>query len=171
MTGSSSPSEQPQAKRSLKDRAAREFCRVWLAGRAPRAPGTCGSAVAAILAPWCFLPLPLGLRLALLAVLFVVGAMAADRVERMLGKKDPGEVVIDEVLGQWICYLPFTVLSFWGLAAGFVLFRIFDIAKPWPVKAAETLVPGGYGVMLDDVVAGAYAMACLFILSSFLSGL
>ncbi|MGE4297852.1 MAG: phosphatidylglycerophosphatase A [Desulfovibrionaceae bacterium] len=148
-------------RNSLVDRAALQVSRVWPAGLSPVGPGTCGSAVAAVLAPWCFMPLSLGGRVAVLAVLFAVGGVAAGRAEAVLGRKDPGEVVIDEVLGQWCAYLPFAVLSPWWLAAGFVLFRLFDIAKPWPVRASENWLPGGFGIMIDDVVAGGYAMGAL----------
>ena len=148
-------------KTGFVDRVALQFSRVWPAGLSPVGPGTCGSAVATALAPWCFMPLPPGGRVAVLAVLFVVGGVASGRAERLLGRKDPGEVVIDEVLGQWLAYLPFAVLSPWWLVVGFALFRLFDIAKPWPVRSSENWLPGGFGIMIDDAVAGCYAMISL----------
>lgn len=126
-------------------------------GRLPRAPGTWGSAAAALAAPLIFLPLPVWLRLAVLAVLFAAGSRACAGAERALGVKDPGVVVIDEVLGQWVT---FTVLLDWtwaSLAAGFLLFRLFDIAKPWPVRRAESWWDKGASVMVDDLLAGVYA--------------
>ncbi|MBG0776834.1 MAG: phosphatidylglycerophosphatase A [Desulfovibrionaceae bacterium] len=144
------------------DRLALAVARVWPAGLSPVMPGTCGSIVAALLAPFVFLPLPFFGRVALLALLFWLGGVAATRAERVLGRKDPGEVVVDEVLGQWLAYLPLAAsASAAQLAAGLVLFRVFDIAKPWPVRASEDWLAAGYGVMIDDVVAGLYALAAL----------
>lgn len=134
-------------------------------GKVGRGPGTAGSAVAVALAPALFFPHPLWLRLAILAGVFVVGGLAAGRAEKLLGAKDPGSVVIDELAGQWLVFAPFAAWNWWLLCAGFVLFRIFDIAKPWPVKASESWLPGGFGVMVDDLVAGALALVCLWLTS------
>lgn len=133
-------------------------------GRLPVAPGTFGSAAAVVLAPFVLLPLPLPWRVAVLAALFYVGAQAAGRAERLLGQKDPGQVVIDEVLGQWLTLLPLAGPDLPELAAGFVLFRLFDITKPPPIHASERWLPGGYGVMIDDVLAGVYAGVALVVL-------
>jgi phosphatidylglycerophosphatase A len=86
---------------------------------------------------------------------FAPGALAASRVARDTGKKDPGLVVVDEVVGMWVTLvgLPFGAVT---AAAGFVLFRIMDVAKPWPARDLEEL-PGGWGIMADDVAAGIYA--------------
>ena len=132
-------------------------------GKLPRAPGTWGSAVAVLLAPVLFLPLPGLWRVTVLAAVFVGGALAATRAERLLGTKDPGCVVIDEVLGQWITLLPLAAPTTFELVAGFVFFRAFDILKPQPVKASEHWLPDGYGVMIDDALAGLYACLCLLI--------
>ena len=139
-----------------------ELSHLWLAGRSPVAPGTCGSAVAAVAAPFLFMPLPYWARACVLALLLPLGAWAAGCGEKVLGKKDPGGVVVDELAGQWLTYAPFAALSWWGILAGFILFRVFDIAKPWPVKRAETWLPGGWGVMIDDYVAGVFGMICLW---------
>lgn len=136
------------------------FSRIIVAGLSPVMPGTCGSAVAAVLAPFIFMPLTYPARAAVLALIFIIGSLAATRVEKLLGQSDPGQVVIDELLGQWLAYLPFSVLAPWEYAVGFVFFRIFDIFKPWPVKALERL-PAGWGIMADDAAAGVYAMICL----------
>lgn len=133
-------------------------------GRVAKGPGTAGSLVAVLLAPVLFLPLGPEGRLAAAVALFVVGGLAAGRAERVLGRKDPGSVVIDEVLGQWLTFLPFLELPLWQLAAGFGLFRLFDIAKPWPVRNSENWLPDGFGIMLDDVLAGVYACGCLAVL-------
>lgn len=137
------------------------FCRLGVAGLAPKAPGTWGSALAAVLAPLYFLPLPMVGRILVLAVIFLLGSVAATRVERLLKCKDPSQVVVDELLGMWITLLPFAQVSLAMLVAGFALFRLFDIWKPWPVGASEYWMRDGYGVMLDDVVAGIMAMLCL----------
>ncbi|MBQ3059284.1 MAG: phosphatidylglycerophosphatase A [Desulfovibrio sp.] len=137
------------------------FCRLGIAGLAPRAPGTWGTAMAALLAPWLFLPLAFGERLLTLSMVFILGALAATRAEKLLGRKDPGQVVIDELLGLWLALLPFATADLWLMTAAFILFRIFDIAKPWPVRASENWLPAGFGVMLDDALAGLWAMLCL----------
>ena len=122
------------------------------------APGTAGSLVGLVL----FLPLvgrPWVVQLAATSVVTVVGALAADRVAKLLGRKDPGLVVVDEVAGQWITFvsLPFTPVI---ALAGFVLFRAMDVVKPWPARSLERL-PGGLGIMADDVAAGIYAQLIL----------
>ena len=101
---------------------------------------------------------------ALLLLLFVLGALAATRAEKLLGRKDPGEVVIDELVGVWLVLLPFATPGVWLVVAAFVFFRIFDIAKPWPVRASENWLPDGFGVMLDDVLAGLWALLCVGVL-------
>lgn len=145
----------------LLDRAALHFATVGPFGLLPKAPGTWGSLAGVIAAPFVFLPLDVPLRIGLMLFVFVVGGLAADRAEELMQRKDPGCVVIDEVLGQWATYLFLPDPSVWMLVLGFVLFRIFDIAKPWPVKASEMMLPGGFGVMIDDVVAAVYAGAIL----------
>ncbi|MGX7948794.1 phosphatidylglycerophosphatase A family protein [Oleidesulfovibrio alaskensis] len=145
-------------QRSFMDRTALFVARGLGAGLFPVAPGTCGTALGALLAPWLFLPLSFPARLVVVILVFMLGCWAADRAEHLLGRKDPGEVVIDEIFGLWLCLLPFAQVSTQGLVWAFVLFRIFDIAKPWPVRQAESWLPGGGGVMIDDGVAGLWAM-------------
>ncbi|MDP6345049.1 MAG: phosphatidylglycerophosphatase A [Alphaproteobacteria bacterium] len=91
---------------------------------------------------------------------FAVGCWAADRYERADGGKDPGAVVIDEVAGQWLVLIPAPLDPLYYLA-GFALFRLFDIFKPWPANWAERRFAGGLGIMLDDVFAAAYGFAAL----------
>lgn len=129
-------------------------------GRIPRAPGTWGS-VAALpcawpLAYWGGWP---ALLVGALAI-FLVGWWAAEQYERQSGRHDPKEVVIDEVAGQWLALLP-AGLDPVSMLAAFILFRLFDILKPWPVSWAEGL-PGGLGVMADDMLAGILAALLLF---------
>lgn len=133
-------------------------------GLSPVAPGTAGSAAAVLL--WLGLrELPWPGVLALIALVFVLGVWASSQAIARLHLGDPGAVVIDEFVGQWIALLPLLFLPHgWPwLIAGFALFRLFDIAKPWPVAWADRHVDGGLGVMLDDVLAGMYAAAALLL--------
>ena len=95
-------------------------------------------------------------------VVTLVGAWAAHVAEAALGEKDPGAIVIDEVAGMTlsVLLLPFTLPV---LLVGFVLFRIFDVVKPFPAGRAQAL-RGGFGVMVDDLIAGLYALIVLFVL-------
>lgn len=146
---------------TFKDECILAFCRLGVAGLAPKAPGTWGTAVACILAPFLFLPLNIYWRSIVLIALFVLGGLAATRAEQILHQKDPGQVVIDELVGVWLTMLPFAKAGFWLILASFVCFRVFDIAKPWPIKTSENWLPDGFGVMIDDVLAGIYAMICV----------
>jgi len=132
------------------------------AGYGKPGPGTWGSVAALLLwAAFAFTlhPSTLTLTLALLigiAVAIVLGVPAATIVERESGRTDPGFVVIDEVIGQWIALLGSPADWRHGLIA-LVLFRLFDITKPFPVRRLERL-PGGWGIVFDDVAAGLYAL-------------
>ena len=128
-------------------------------GLSPVAPGTFGSAAA--LLPWLLLrQLPLWGILAITAAVFVVGVWASQRTVDRLSLSDPGCVVIDEFVGQWLA-LAFAPPGWMWMLAGFALFRLFDVWKPWPVSWADRNVHGGLGVMLDDAIAGAMAAAVL----------
>ena len=151
------------------DRAILHFARLDPSGLSPKAPGTAGSFFSVLLAPFLFLPFSLPVRLAMLAIVFVLGALAATRAEVILGRKDPGCIVIDELVGQWIAMLflgAFSAESTWRdavfLLVPFAFFRLFDIWKPWPVHASESWLPAGWGIMIDDVFAGLWALACTF---------
>lgn len=146
------------------DRLALTVSTLGPAGRMPKAPGTWGSLAAAVTAPAFFLPLPLWARIMVLLVLFPAGSWCASRAERILGGKDPGCVVIDELWGQWITLLLLPAEAWPWIVPAFALFRLFDIAKPWPVKASECWLPGGQGIMIDDGFAGLYALLCLTVL-------
>lgn len=139
------------------------FCRLGVAGLSPIMPGTCGTLFAALVAPVLFLPLPFALRAVWLAVLFWLGGLAATRAERILGSTDPGQVVIDELVGLWIVLLPYAEPTWQQAIAAVVLFRFFDMVKPWPVYLSEHWLPGGFGIMIDDVVAGLMALGCMVI--------
>lgn len=133
-------------------------------GHLPKAPGTWGSLVALLLAPWLFIPFSLTLKIIILSVLFIIGSRACTAAEKNFGRKDPGQAIIDEVLGQWTTFLFISSASIFMLALGFFLFRLFDISKPFPIRQSETWLPGGYSVMLDDLIAGIYALAAFTLL-------
>lgn len=128
-------------------------------GLLPKAPGTFGS-LAALLPWWGLSQLPLWAYLAFTAAAFVLGVALSERLTRGPAAKDPGWIVIDEWVGLWLalCLLPEGWV--WVLA-GFALFRLFDILKPWPVGWADRRLRGGLGVMVDDVLAGLLALCCL----------
>ena len=132
------------------------------AGYGKPGPGTWGAVAAVLLwASFAFLlhPSTLTITLALtigIVVATVLGVPAATIVERESGRTDPGFVVVDEVIGQWIALLGSPADWRHGLIA-LVLFRIFDITKPFPVRRLERL-PGGWGIVFDDVAAGLYAL-------------
>lgn len=130
-------------------------------GRFRPAPGSWGSAAAVLVAVGLVQLGGWTLEIAALIVC-VLGVRAADIYDRETGSKDASDIVIDEVAGQWITLLVVPFDWRWWIAA-FVAFRLFDILKPGPVRLAERL-PGGYGVMADDIVAGALAAACLLAL-------
>jgi phosphatidylglycerophosphatase A len=139
----------------------------------PKAPGTFGSALAIPIFV-LFSPLSFGLQIVTWLGLLGVGIWAAEIAGQAFGVEDDGRIVIDEVVGQWLAYLPLVPLGFvvapgnWStpaslilLVTGFVAFRCFDIAKPGPVGRAERHYHGGVGVMMDDVIAGAFAAVVL----------
>lgn len=137
------------------------------AGFSPRAPGTVGSLAA--LLPWWFLlrDLPMPAYLAVLAASFALGVWAARWVIRRTGIQDPGLVVWDEYVGMWIALAAAPAGWAWMLVA-FAAFRLFDIAKPWPVGWADRALHGGFGAMADDALAGLYALGVVQALAFFL---
>jgi len=177
----------PPSRRTLGDYAALGVATCGV-GFMPVAPGTWGSAVGVLVylgLGWVFdlalrrggargLPAPddapqVAFTTALLLVIIGVslaGTWAATRCEKLLKRKDPGAVVVDEVAGQLITFLfvPFGKWA-WTTAAGFLAFRLFDIWKPYPINRLEAL-PSGLGVMADDVLAGAYAATLLSLLTT-----
>ena len=169
---------------SAKPRTASDYFALAIAtcgvGYLPIAPGTWGSLVGVglylvvrfltyrfvrlsagpnslmLFSPWSIF---LALELILITLITLVGIWAGTRVEKLSGKKDPGKVVIDEVAGQLIALLPIAPKmdpGWLSIIAAFLLFRLFDIVKPYPARRFEML-ESGLGIMSDDVVAGAYA--------------
>lgn len=133
-------------------------------GLARHASGTWGS-LAALPFAWALAVLggPFALPLAT-AVVYLAGVWAAEHVCRC-GEEDSSAIVIDEVAGQWLAVLP-ALLDPALFAVGFVAFRLFDIVKPWPASWIDRNLGGGSGVMLDDVVAGLYAAAVVWLAAS-----
>jgi len=129
----------------------------------PKAPGTIGSlagiATAALFHWWGAGRFTL---LMIAIVVFPVAVWASSAAARALGRKDPGQVVIDEVLGQWVTLLGAAIWTWQTYLAAFLLFRLFDIWKPPPVRQAEAL-PEGLGIVADDVLAGIYGALILYI--------
>ena len=128
-------------------------------GYAPFAPGTFGSLVGLPLA-WTLQHLPLWGRCVAAALCFVVGIPICAAGARLLGLKDPGAVVVDEIAAFAVVFL-LTPVNLLAAALGFALFRLFDIIKPWPARRLEEL-PGGLGIMADDFAAAVYSAAVLW---------
>ncbi len=141
----------------MKIRLAEILATVFYLGRIPGAPGTWGS-IAAVLV-WLILPeqmLSVFIFSGILIFLAVIGIWVSQLVESASGTTDPSEIIIDEWVGQWIALLalPQTWIS---AVIALIFFRIFDIAKPWPINNLQKL-PGGWGIMVDDIVAGIFAL-------------
>ena len=152
----------PTARRGWLTAAAQALATGFGSGYSPIAPGTAGSAVGLLL----FVPLsrlPPLLQLAVTLVVFAAGVLASTHVARLVGRKDPGIVVIDEVVGVWVSllFLPFTPAV--ALLA-FLLFRLLDMLKPYPARQFEAL-PDGLGIMADDVMAAVYVNLVLRVIA------
>ncbi len=128
------------------------------AGYAPKAPGTFGSAVGLLL--WLMLPHVLWIQLAVILGVAVVGSWSGTVAEEHFKRSDPGEVVVDEVAGMMVTLVLNSAGGFGWMLVAFLLFRAFDIVKPFPVRHFERL-PGGIGIMADDLMAGVYANLAL----------
>lgn len=147
----------------MKKNSARLIATWFGCGYAPKVPGTAGSAAAVAIAvlvrlAWAWPPYAFAI---LAAALFLPGIWAAGVVARESGRKDPQFVVVDEVIGQWIAIAGAAAINWKTCLAAFVLFRLFDIWKPFPVRNLEAL-RGGVGIVMDDVMAGIYAALVLF---------
>ena len=141
------------------DRVAVLIATVFGVGRAPLAPGTVASLVTvAILA---FVPFSRAGLVVFFLVVVVVGTWAAHAAERVIGGKDPGAIVIDEVAGMTLSVVIFP-LTTEVLMVGLALFRAFDVWKPPPARESQR-IGGGVGVMIDDLIAGLYALALIAI--------
>ena len=163
------PRERRRAIREVR-RALAWLLATWFGcGKSPQAPGTVGSLAALLpviamvtygVAEWRWVVI------ALLAVFTLPGIWAAGAYARHRGRKDPGDVVVDEVLGQWVTIAFATQLNWAGIGIAFLLFRLFDIVKPPPVRQAESL-PGGLGIVADDLAAGILAGLVFYVAGCF----
>jgi phosphatidylglycerophosphatase A len=174
-----------QPKRTLSNYLALAFA-TWGVGYIPGAPGTFGSIVGVgiyLLVQWASVQVfalasargwsleslesfRLTFMLLLIAALTLIGIWAASRTEKLLERKDPGVVVVDEVAGQLIAFLFLPLnAAWWAIIAGFIAFRLFDIWKPYPIRRLESL-ESGLGIMADDVLAGVYAAILMSLLVS-----
>jgi len=134
------------------------------AGLAPFAPGTIGTLVGVGICLICW-PFPWLLRLLIVIFLLVLAIYIAERAEQVYRKKDDQRIVIDEIAGFQVAMLPVAITGL-HLLVGFVLFRIFDILKPFPLRDLQKM-PGGLGIVLDDVAAGIYAGVLMLLLVFF----
>jgi phosphatidylglycerophosphatase A len=137
-------------------------------GYVPIGPGTAGSLAALIIAIVLHVAYGLGRGafVVLTLILLLPGIWAADVFAKRIGQKDPSVVVIDEVLGQWLTLAGAATLNWKSWLAAFALFRLFDIWKPPPVRQIEAL-PGGIGIVADDLMAGLYGALGIFLLDRF----
>ncbi len=128
-------------------------------GLSPWAPGTFGTLMAIpfylFLQSWALIP-----YLIFLVITFLLGIYFCGRSAELLGVHDHGGIVWDEMVGFWLTML-FAPPGWYWIVAGFVLFRVFDIVKPWPIRWVDQKVHGGFGIMFDDILAGLYAMGLL----------
>ena len=148
--------------RGWRQRAALAIATMGPCGHAPVAPGTAGSA-AGLLLFWAVRSSgSLVVEGLVLLAVTAIGVMVASRAESAYGRRDPGLIVIDETAGMLLT-LAAVPVGLGGAVVGFLAFRLFDVVKPFPARRAERL-PGGWGVMADDLVAGLYAQALLRLL-------
>jgi phosphatidylglycerophosphatase A len=148
----------------MKNRLARVLATWFGCGYSPVAPGTVGAAAAVVISWWFLWGVVPNLLAGVAAG--IVGIWAATLEARNSGRKDPGHIVIDEVAGQWITLAGATAISWRALLLGFLLFRLFDIWKPAPVRQLEA-IPEGAGIMADDIMAGVYGAVVLYLAGYF----
>ena len=128
-------------------------------GYLPIAPGTWGSLVGLVLF-FLLHNLSTPVYLAVTAAIFLIGIFAAGETEKIMDRKDPGLVVIDEIAGMLVTMIAAPAAPM-IMILGFILFRIFDILKPFPIRLIDQRIHGGLGIMLDDIVAGLYSLIIL----------
>ncbi len=133
-------------------------------GLSSKAPGTMGT-LAAIPLWWLLAQLPLASYLIVVLISAVVGIYICGHAAKTMGVHDHGGIVWDEFVGFWIAMAALPV-SWTSLLLGFALFRLFDILKPWPISWLDKKVSGGFGIMIDDVIAGLAAAAVIALLGA-----
>ncbi len=128
-------------------------------GKFPYAPGSLGSFIALLLFP-LFSSIPFYYLFFIFTLFFTVGVWTSGIYAKKIGKDDPSEVIIDEVVGMWFALLLSPKnFKYWFLS--FFLFRFFDIVKPFPIRFLERKIKGGWGIMLDDIAASIYSIVVL----------
>ena len=128
-------------------------------GLMPKVPGTAGTALA-VLPAWLLATWSVAAKAALIAILFAIGVWVCDESARRLQSHDHPAIVWDEIVGFLATCLLLPPDPLWFTVA-FVLFRIFDITKPWPIRVLDQRLHGGIGIMLDDIVAAVFALICM----------
>ncbi|MGH1441538.1 MAG: phosphatidylglycerophosphatase A family protein [Cellvibrionaceae bacterium] len=140
-------------------------------GLAPKAPGTFGT-LAAIPFYFLFFDYSFSAQLLIILFTFILGVYLCQATADALGVHDHPAIVWDEFVGFWLTMLPLALLGiqleWYWLLLGFVLFRFFDIVKPWPIRFVDRKVSGGFGIMFDDILAGLYAGAILFVIIKYI---
>ncbi|MCF8998339.1 phosphatidylglycerophosphatase A [Acinetobacter nectaris] len=134
-------------------------------GLAPKAPGTFGSAFALLFIPLFLISGFYG-TLAITIIMSIIGIYICGKAATLIKVHDDSRIVWDEFAGQSITFLPliyFNEMNIQWALIGFALFRLFDIWKPWPIHIIDTKVDGGFGIMLDDIIAGLWAAICILI--------
>lgn len=134
-------------------------------GLAPKAPGTFGT-LAALPVYWLLAQFSLPVYLFVTLLAFIAGIWICQQAVNWLGKDDPSAVVWDEIVGYLVTMIALPHSWLWMLG-GFILFRLFDIWKPWPISVADRKLHGGFGIMLDDVLAGGLALVILQLIKLF----
>ena len=138
------------------------FVSVFGIGFIPIASGTFGS-LAGLLIGYILYLINFNLFFIIIPLLFIFGVIASNTYQKQTGEKDSSVIVIDEVVGQLIAMI-FVVDNLTLVLCSFIIFRIFDIFKPWPASYADKKIDGGLGVMLDDVFAGIYAAIVIYLI-------
>ena len=139
------------------------FGTVFKIGKLPLAPGTWSSFIASLLWFFLFDDIDLIVLPIITILIFFIGIVSSQKIINDTNENDPSRIVIDEWVGQWITFT-FIPVNLSNFVIGLVLFRFFDITKPFPVKSAEKLT-GGWGIMIDDVIAGIMSFIILYILN------
>lgn len=132
-------------------------------GLSPIIPGTMGT-LAAVPLYWLLAHLPFAVYLLVVLVAAIVGITICQRTSDDMGVHDHGSIVWDEFVGFWITMAVAPSLNWHWIVTGFVLFRAFDMIKPWPISWLDKKVKGGFGIMIDDIIAGFLAMIVLWII-------
>ncbi len=153
------------------DKINRIIATFFYTGYLPIAPGTWASLFTTIILYFVFKTLTLPMYVFIIIFILVIGSVISDYLSKKYNVEDPRWIVIDEVLGILITFLPFyykVAFNYKTLFVGFLLFRIFDVIKPFPVGWADKRIKNGFGIMFDDFLAGVYSAIILFLLRGFL---